>query len=427
MRKTIIAIFILVLSGCSFCVRAQETNYGGITKERNSISLPEFIDDINVGANLGFSIPSMRYSGEMYHVYDKSPLFSGMGGLFADWNFYDNFSLRPYLNFTGRGVRMQYGTYYIDYKLKATYFDLRIPVVYTFNINSKFKPYVALGPSLNFVAGGKATYFSGLQGRDNYKLRLNNSNFKRFDFTIYAGAGVSYPVTFYGFPLSVGAEIGYNMGMVNTFAKAEINKEAVSINIPEYKIAGTRKNHNLSISVNVSIPLKCLFRNKKKSKVQQFQPSVSSVTPKVEKRKVTVREKQCCSLEEMYEYILGGQDISTKKICAFDDINFDFDKATIRPSSKGYLDMFVTILKKIPTMHISIIGHTDNVGDSHYNMQLSKRRAEAVAEYFIANGIDASRLRCFGHGSRMPLTDNSNSDARAINRRVEFDIEEGTF
>lgn len=417
MQKTFTSLLVFVLCGIHFNMAAQE----------HSTASNDIIENISVGANLGFSIPSMRYSGDMYDPYDSSPLFSGLGGIFANWNFYGNLSLRPHLNFTGRGGRMQYDPFFIDYKLRSTYFDFRIPVIYTFNINSKFEPYVALGPSLNFAVGGKSAYTSGENKKEAYKLKLSKSNYKGFDFGAFMGAGVNYPITIYGYQMTVGAEIGYYLGMMDTFSKAEIDHSSTAINLPEYRVDGTRKNSNLSIAFNVSIPLKSLFAKKKRAKKQPVQAPVAYVAPTMQERKVTVQEKQCCSLDEMYDLILNGQDISTKKICAFDDITFDFDKASIRPESEEYLDKFVTILKKFPTLHLSIIGHTDNVGDNQYNMQLSKKRAEAVADYFMANGIDQSRLRCYGYGSRQPLTDNSTSQARALNRRVEFDIIEGSF
>ena len=120
--------------------------------------------------------------------------------------------------------------------------------------------------------------------------------------------------------------------------------------------------------------------------------------------------------------ILAGKDITKMKVCAFSDIRFDFDKATITPDSEQYLDMFVTLLHKFPKMRISIIGHTDNVGTAEYNLKLSKARAESVAAYFKKNGIDGSRLHCEGHGDRQPLVNEDTDAARAMNRRVEFDI-----
>ena len=409
MKKGLITL-LAFLSGC-FISFAQES---------------KFTDDLTVGAELGFSIPNMAYSSSTFDTYNRSPRFSGMGGVFVDWNFYNNWSIRPHLDFVGRGVKMEYSPLFIDYKLRATYFDIRIPVVYSFNMNSKLRPYVAAGPSLNFATGGKIHYAEGNQGSQSYDIKLSKGNFKGADFGLYFGAGVDYPIQILGYPFKVGAKLGYNLGFVDTFSKSERNNESIALNTPIYNIDGTRKNRNLSFSVNISIPLKSLL-GKNSGKKRQIQKPVAQPIEKVPERKVTVREKECCSLEEMYELILNGQDISRKKVCAFNDIRFDFDKATIRLESEEYLDMFVTILTKFPSIRLSIIGHTDNVGDSGYNMNLSKKRAESVANYFIKHGIDPSRLNCFGYGSRQPLTDNNTSEGRAMNRRVEFDIVGGEF
>lgn len=381
------------------------------------------VDDIRIGADLGFSVPTMRYSGSAYDIFDKSSLFSGMGGLFVDWKFHDNLSLRPHLNFVGRGVRMKYDLQRIDYKLRATYFDIRVPVVYTFKLNSKFKPFVAAGPSFNFATGGKITYKEG--AAHNYVVNIAKSNLKPADLGLYLGAGAEYPINLTGFPIMIGAEVGYTLGMADTFAKGEISEESNALNTPLYHIDGKRRNSNLIISLNVSVPLSNLFGNKSGASASRKRSSASrndhAGTTNTEK-KVKVQEKKCCTLEEMYDSILAGKDISNMKVCAFTDIRFDFDKATIRPESEEYLDMFVMILHKFPKMHISIIGHTDNVGNAEYNLKLSKARAESVAAYFKKHGIDASRLNCEGHGHRQPLVDEDTDAARAMNRRVEFDI-----
>ena len=424
MKQITTIILALIFSSVQFTTAAQNIK----TDAADTAELPEFFNDITIGANLGFTLSNMRYSGQIYNIYDNSPIFSSLGGLFFDWRFHNNVSLRPHLNLVGRGTSMKYNPQFIDYKLKATYFDLRIPLIYTFNLSSKFLPYLAVGPSFNFVAGGKLYYSENEQPHvQSYNLKLANSNINGFDLGLYLGAGAGYPVQISGYPLNVGFEIGYNLGLIDTFAAGERDQQSIAINLPEYSIDGTRKNSNIYIAVNVSIPLKGLLGKKKKVKKQNIQAPVVYTAPVVQERKVTVQEKQCCSLEEMYELILSGQDISTKKVCAFNDIRFDFDKASIRPESENYLDKFITILTKFSSLHLSIIGHTDNIGDSHYNLQLSKRRAEAVAKYFIENGIDPVRLRCYGYGSRQPLTDNSTPDARAMNRRVEFDIIEGAF
>ena len=71
-------------------------------------------------------------------------------------------------------------------------------------------------------------------------------------------------------------------------------------------------------------------------------------------------------------------------------------------------------------MRLEISGHTDNRGSAVYNKDLSQRRADAVKNYFIANGIDASRLTSMGYGMDRPIGDNTSESGRARNRRTEF-------
>ena len=77
-----------------------------------------------------------------------------------------------------------------------------------------------------------------------------------------------------------------------------------------------------------------------------------------------------------------------------------------------------------PSMVIEIGGHTDNVGSEALNQQLSQKRAQAVVDYMILAGLDASRLRAKGYGESVPIADNSTNEGRAKNRRTEFEIVE---
>jgi OOP family OmpA-OmpF porin len=67
-----------------------------------------------------------------------------------------------------------------------------------------------------------------------------------------------------------------------------------------------------------------------------------------------------------------------------------------------------------------IIGHTDSTGNAEYNMGLSKRRAQAVADYLISTGVDASKLRIVGRGMNDPIASNETEEGRALNRRVDI-------
>lgn len=101
-------------------------------------------------------------------------------------------------------------------------------------------------------------------------------------------------------------------------------------------------------------------------------------------------------------------------------INFDVDKATIRPESMGTLNMIVKVLNNNPDLKFEIDGHTDNTGTSAHNLTLSKQRADAVEAQLEKMGISASRLSTKGFGDTKPLGANDTPEGRANNRRVEF-------
>jgi len=73
---------------------------------------------------------------------------------------------------------------------------------------------------------------------------------------------------------------------------------------------------------------------------------------------------------------------------------------------------------KYPKLRIEVQGHTDSTGSERYNLQLSQRRAEAVREYLIAQGVAPGQVEARGYGEMQPIADNSTAEGRARNRRV---------
>lgn len=114
---------------------------------------------------------------------------------------------------------------------------------------------------------------------------------------------------------------------------------------------------------------------------------------------------------------------------AMTGIQFETGKDIIKKSSYPILDQIVSVMELNPEYHLTISGHTDNVGDDNENMQLSIDRAAAVGKYIIDKGINASRITTQGFGETKPIADNKTSKGRAKNRRVEFEIsfEEVTY
>lgn len=103
-------------------------------------------------------------------------------------------------------------------------------------------------------------------------------------------------------------------------------------------------------------------------------------------------------------------------------VHFDFDKANIRADARPILDEAVHTLKIESGITVAVEGHTDSRGSDAYNDKLSKRRAQAVADYLAEHGIALSRLSVAGFGESHPVASNDTSDGRAQNRRVELRV-----
>ena len=101
-------------------------------------------------------------------------------------------------------------------------------------------------------------------------------------------------------------------------------------------------------------------------------------------------------------------------------INFDTNKATIKPDSKPIVEQIVVLLKNNPGLKVSIEGHTDNTGTPVRNKTLSKERAQSVVSALVSAGIDKQRLSAIGWGQEKPIADNRTDEGKAKNRRVEI-------
>jgi len=111
-------------------------------------------------------------------------------------------------------------------------------------------------------------------------------------------------------------------------------------------------------------------------------------------------------------------------IVSLADILFDFNKATLKRDVEFNLVKIATILEQFPEMAIQVEGHTDNVGTPEYNMDLSLKRAQAVADFLESQGVDHSRLSVEGFGLTRPVADNATEAGRQKNRRVDLVINE---
>ncbi|NIA26846.1 MAG: OmpA family protein [Desulfobulbaceae bacterium] len=103
-------------------------------------------------------------------------------------------------------------------------------------------------------------------------------------------------------------------------------------------------------------------------------------------------------------------------------VDFRQSSADIRTSSYATLDRIVEVANDCRANAIAIRGHSDSSGDETWNRQLSRARAQAVADYLSTHGIAPNRLIVAGLGSAEPIADNSTAAGRGLNRRIEFEL-----
>ncbi|MFM9827287.1 MAG: OmpA family protein [Sphingomonas sp.] len=103
-------------------------------------------------------------------------------------------------------------------------------------------------------------------------------------------------------------------------------------------------------------------------------------------------------------------------------ITFATDSANVQPQFRMTLDQVAASLADYPQTYVDVYGHTDSTGSDAYNLDLSVRRATAVADYLSSHNVQAARIGTRGFGETQPITSNDTEDGKAANRRVEIKI-----
>jgi len=104
-------------------------------------------------------------------------------------------------------------------------------------------------------------------------------------------------------------------------------------------------------------------------------------------------------------------------------VRFPYDRTVVSEEGAMKLEEIVGDLKKHPKINLVVEGHTDNRGTASYNKILGERRAGAVLQWLVDNGIAADRLRVVSRGEKSPMSENDTPGGMAMNRRVTFTVE----
>lgn len=103
-------------------------------------------------------------------------------------------------------------------------------------------------------------------------------------------------------------------------------------------------------------------------------------------------------------------------------ITFAYDDATVQPQFQPTLNEVASVLAEYPKTYIDVMGHTDSDGSEAYNQTLSERRAQSVASYLSARGVQSARVATRGYGEMQPIASNETVEGKAANRRVEIKL-----
>jgi outer membrane protein OmpA-like peptidoglycan-associated protein len=132
--------------------------------------------------------------------------------------------------------------------------------------------------------------------------------------------------------------------------------------------------------------------------------------------------------KEIQQTVAGAQitRVGEGLVVTFDSgLLFDFDSDQLRDASRVNLDNLAKSLSSFGDSKLLLVGHTDNTGADSYNLDLSRRRASAVASYLTARGVPSARIETAGRGESEPIAPNDTDADRQKNRRVEVAISAG--
>lgn len=108
------------------------------------------------------------------------------------------------------------------------------------------------------------------------------------------------------------------------------------------------------------------------------------------------------------------------KLTISNEVAFDYKSTAIRPDCLPTLESIADVLNRYGNSRVLVVGHTDAVGSSGYNQELSQARAQEVREALAVYGVDPGRIRAMGRGESEPRASNDTEGGRAANRRVEI-------
>jgi outer membrane protein OmpA-like peptidoglycan-associated protein len=151
-------------------------------------------------------------------------------------------------------------------------------------------------------------------------------------------------------------------------------------------------------------------------KARQAAAQSESLRQQAEYEKQELRAR----LLQQLNSILATRDSARGLVANMSDVLFRSGSFELLPGARERLAKVSGIVLAYPTLHVAVEGHTDSVGGDDYNQQLSERRAQAVRDYFVQQGINSAAVEAHGYGKTEPIATNDTPEGRQQNRRVEL-------
>jgi len=172
-----------------------------------------------------------------------------------------------------------------------------------------------------------------------------------------------------------------------------------------------------------------------KARVAEQEAEIAKEAAELEEKKAALAEKKAAVAKKEAKVIkeatartgqleqalaeLKAKETERGLVYTLGDVLFEFNEAELKPAAMQKLYPLVTLLRENPKRDILIEGHTDSVGSDPYNIELSQRRATAVRNFLVENGIAPDRINAHGYGKAYPVSTNTSAAGREQNRRVE--------
>lgn len=152
------------------------------------------------------------------------------------------------------------------------------------------------------------------------------------------------------------------------------------------------------------------------AKAQQAAAQSEQLRQQAEKEKQELRAR----LLQQLNTVLSTRDTARGLIANMSDVLFKTASFELAPGARERLAKVSGILLAYPSLHVQVEGHTDSVGTDEYNQTLSEKRAGAVRDYFVQQGVSADSIQFRGFGKTVPIASNETAEGRQQNRRVEL-------